>query len=81
MSIKTIQLSDLEANPRKVLAECADSGATMIVELPDHRMLAIQPFDTNEDDDLVNALLETNAAFRAMVAKSKAGKRKPFVVS
>jgi hypothetical protein len=50
----------------------------MIVELPDQRLIAIQSLDATEDDDLVNELIASNPAFRAMVAKSKAGPRKPF---
>jgi len=48
------------------------------VELPDQRLVAIQSLDAAEDDDLINELLATDPAFRAMVAKSKAGPRKPF---
>jgi hypothetical protein len=81
MSIKTIPLSELEANPKKALSECADKNETMLVELPDHRMLAIQPLDPNDDDDLVNRLLQTNSAFRALIEKAKAGPRKPFAIS
>jgi hypothetical protein len=50
----------------------------MVVELPDHRLVAIQPLDATEDDDLINGLLESNPRFRELVAKSKAGPRKPF---
>jgi hypothetical protein len=50
----------------------------MVVELPDQRLIAIQSLDATEDDDLVNELLASNPAFREMVAKSKAGPRKPF---
>ena len=81
MSIKTIPLSDLEANPRKALSECADSGSTVVVELPDQRFVAIQPLDPTEDDDLINELMESNESFRALVAKSKASPRKPFPFS
>jgi hypothetical protein len=48
------------------------------VELPDRRLIAIQSLDATEDDDLVDQLLASNAAFREMVAKSKASPRKPF---
>jgi hypothetical protein len=48
------------------------------VELPDQRLVAIQPLDATEDDDLINELLESNPRFRELVAKSKAGPRKPF---
>jgi hypothetical protein len=79
VGIKTIPLSRLEADSRGTLNECADSGQALVVELPDHRLVAIQALDPSEDDDLTSELLETNAAFRALVAKSKAGPRKPFV--
>ncbi len=78
MDIKTIPLSRLEADLRGTLNECADSGQALVVELPDQRLLAIQPLETAEDDDLVSDLLESNAAFQALVAKSKASPRKPF---
>ena len=48
------------------------------MELPDQRLVAIQSLDATEDDDLVNELLASNPEFREMVAKSKAGPRKPF---
>lgn len=80
MAIKTIPLSQLEADPKGTMNNCADSGQTLVIELPDHRLLAVQPLDpTDEDDDLVSELLESNAAFQALVAKSKASPRKPFV--
>lgn len=78
MGIKTIPLSRLEADPRGTLNECADSGQALVVELPDQRLIAIQPLEPAEDDDLANELLESNAAFQALVAKSKASSRKPF---
>ncbi len=78
MSTKAIPLSRLKTNLVKTLTECADSGETVIVELPDQRLLAIQPLDSEEDDDLINKLLESNPKFQALVAKSKAGPRKPF---
>ncbi len=78
MSIKMIPLSRLEADPRGTLSECLDSGEALVVELPDHRLVAIQGLEPNEDDDLVDRLLESNPAFRALVEKSKASPRKPF---
>ena len=78
MGIKTIPLSHLEADLRKALSECADSGATVVVELPGQRFVVIQPLDPTDDDDLVNDLLESNPSFRALAAKSKASPRKPF---
>jgi hypothetical protein len=78
MGIKTIPLSRLEADPRGTLSECADSGEAFIVELPGTRFVAIQPLEPGDDDSLVSELLETNAAFQELVAKSKASPRKPF---
>ena len=79
MPIKTIPLSRLEADPRGMLNECADSGQALVVELPDHRLVAIQALDPSEEDELTSELLETNAEFQALVAKSKASSRKPFM--
>ena len=53
-------------------------SASQVVELPDHRLMLIQPLDPAEDDDLINRLLELNPSFRDLVAKSKASPRKPF---
>jgi hypothetical protein len=78
MAIKTIPLSRLETDLKKTLNECADSGETVVVELPDQRLLAIQPLDPHEDDSLIDELLASNPKFQALVAKSKASPRKPF---
>lgn len=78
MAIKTIPLSHLVKDPQKVLNECADSGETLIVEMPDQRLLSIQTLDPNEDDSLMDELLESNPKFQALVAKSKASPRKLF---
>ena len=80
MGIKTIPLSQLEADPTGTMNECA-AGQTFVIEMPDHRLIAVQPLDGSEDDDLVSELLESNAAFQALVAKSKASPRKPFAAS
>ena len=77
MNIKVIPLSRLEADPRGTLIDCLDSGGTLVVELPDHRLVSIQGLEP-DDDDLVDRLLESNPAFRALVEKSKASPRKPF---
>lgn len=79
MAIKTIPLSRLETDLEKTLNECAESGETVIVEMPNQRLLAIQSLDPREDDSLMDELLESNPKFQALVAKSKAGRRKPFV--
>ncbi len=78
MAIKTIPLSSLEANLEATLSECADSGQPVVVELPDQRLLAIQALETAEDDSLLDDLLQSNPAFQAVVARSKASSRKPF---
>ncbi len=79
MAIKMIPLSRLEMDLKTALTECANSGETLVVEMPDQRLLAIQPLDPQEDDTLTDDLLASNPRFQALVAKSKAGRRKPFV--
>ena len=78
MDIKTIPLSRVETELRKTLNECADSGATMVVELPDQRLIAIQPLEPAEDDDLVDQLLTSNQSFQELVRKAKSSPRKLF---
>src|SRR5438046_8071326 len=78
MAIKTIPLSRLEADPRRTLNECADSGEAVVMELPDQQFVALQPLDPSEDNSLTSELLESNPAFQALVAKSKASPRKAF---
>jgi hypothetical protein len=78
MAIKTIPLSRLETDLEKTLDECAASGETVVVEMPDLRLFAIQSLEPQEDDNLMDELLASNPTFQAMVAKSKAGPRKPF---
>lgn len=78
MAIKTIPLNRLEMDLKKTLDECAASGETLVVEMPDQRLLAIQSLDPNEDDSLMDDLLASNPKFQALVAKSKASARKPF---
>jgi hypothetical protein len=78
MAIKTITPSRLETNLQKTLDECAESGETIVVEMPDQRLLAIQSLDTQEDDGLIDELLASNPDFQALVAKSKASPHKPF---
>jgi hypothetical protein len=81
MAIKIIPLSRLEANLRATLSECADSGEPLVVELPDERLIAIQALEAGEDDALIDDLLQSNPAFQALVARSKASPRKPFAPS
>jgi hypothetical protein len=81
MAIKTIPLSRLEMDLRKTLNECAESGETVVVEMPNQRLLAIQPLDPSEEDSLVDELLASNPKFQALIAKSKAGPRKRFTAA
>ena len=78
MAIKTIPLSRLQTDLKKTLSECAESGQTLVVEMPDHRLLAIQALDPQEDDTLMDDLLAANPKFQELVAKSKRSARKPF---
>ena len=79
MAIKTIPLSRLETDLRATLDECANSGEAVVVELPGRRLIAIQSIDpSSEDDSLVDDLIASNPAFRDLLAKAKAGPRKPF---
>ena len=78
MAIKTIPLSRLEADLKKTLNECVESGELVVVEMPDQRLLAIQPLEPQEDDTLIDELLASNPKFQALVAKSKGGPRNPF---
>jgi hypothetical protein len=78
MDIKTIPLSSLEANLAQTLNECAETGEAVVVELSDHRLLAIHPLDPTEDDSLIDELIASNPRFRALLEKSKSGARKPF---
>ena len=79
MNIEVIPLSELQTDTPGLLAKCCDSGQAVVVELPDHRLVAIQPLDIDdEDDSLVSDWIETNAAFRALLERSRASARKPF---
>jgi hypothetical protein len=78
MAIKTIPLSRLEMDLKQTLNECTASGQTVVVEMPDQSLLAIQPLDPQEDDTLMDELLASNPNFQALVKKSKASPRKPF---
>jgi hypothetical protein len=80
MAIKTIPLSRLETDLKKTLNECADSGETVVVEMPDQRLLAIQSLDPQEDEGLLDELQASHPKFQALVAKSKASPRKPFTL-
>jgi hypothetical protein len=78
MAIKTIPLSRLETDLEETLSECAGSGETLVVELPDQRFVAIHALEPYEDDSLIDELLASNPKFQALVAKSKASPRQRF---
>ena len=79
MAIAVIPLSRLQSETSGVLARCCDSGSPVVVELPDHRLVAIQPLDTDdESDSLVSELLETSEQFRALMKKSLDSPRRAF---
>ena len=80
MAIKTIPFSRLETDLKKTLTECAESGQTVVVEMPDQRLLVILQHDPQEDNSLIDELLETNLKFQALLAKSKASPQKSFSV-
>lgn len=80
MAIKTIPLSHLETDLRKTLTECAESGETVVIEMPDQCLLAIQRLEPKEDDSLMDELLASNPKFQALVEKSKVSPRKPFTL-
>jgi len=75
MATKVIPLHELRTNLDGYLQECLDSGQSLVVELPEKRLVSIQAI---EDDDLVNDLIEHNPAFRELLARSAASPRKPF---
>lgn len=80
MAIKTIPLSRLEVDLKTMLNECAVSGETLVVEMPDQRLLAIHSLDPQGDDDLIDELLASNPKFQDLVAKSRTSPRKPFTI-
>ena len=81
MAIRTIPLSRLETDLKQTPYECADSGQTVVVEMPDQRLLTIQSLDPHEDDTLTDDLLASNPEFQELVAKSKRSPRKPFLAN
>jgi hypothetical protein len=81
MPIKTIPFSRLEMDLKATLNECAISGETLVVEMPDQRLLTIQSLDPQADDELVNELLASNPQFQELVSKSKISGRMPFKVA
>ena len=53
-------------------------GETVVVEMPDQRLVAIQPLEPQEDDTLMDDLLASNPRFQALVTNSKASRRKTY---
>ena len=78
MVIKKIPLSQLEKDTKGTLSACCDSGQSLVVELPDHRLVTIQALEPGEDDSLIDELIKSDPSFRAMIERSKASPRKPF---
>jgi hypothetical protein len=76
MDTRVIPLSDLHADLEGMLRRCFDSGQPLVVELPDRGLIAIQP--VSPEDELVDELIENNAEFRELLAKSLASGREPF---
>jgi hypothetical protein len=76
MDTRVIPLRELQTDTEGYLRRCLESGQSLVVQLPDSGLVAIQPLES--DDDLVNELIEHNPAFRALLAKSAASPRKPF---
>jgi hypothetical protein len=76
MSTSVIPAARLLPDPVSALTEVADAGLPVIFELPDGRRLTLSP---NDDDDLTDRLIETNAEFRELLAESARSPRKPFV--
>jgi hypothetical protein len=81
MAIRTIPLSRLETDLKKTLNECAESGDTVIIEMPDRRLFAIHSLDPEQDDGLIDELLAANPQFQELLRKSKSSPRKPFAPS
>lgn len=80
MGIEVIPVSRLQNEATDILARCCDSGHPVVIELPDHRLVAIQPLESNEEpESLVNELLEGDSAFRDLVRKSAESARRPFI--
>src|SRR2546429_667860 len=77
MDTTVIPLTELQADPEGLLTRCLDSGTRMVVELPDHRRVRIEPLE-DEDDDLINDLIEHDPKFRALLARSLASGDRPF---
>jgi hypothetical protein len=76
MDTKVIPLRELQRDTEGYLRRCVESGQSLVVELPDSGLVAIQPLEN--DEELVNELIEHDPTFQALLAKSAASPRKPF---
>ena len=79
MDITVISLSQLLKAPEDLLNRYTGPDRTLVVELPDHRLLAIQSLEPDDEEgSLVSDLLESDPQFRALVERSLASPRKDF---
>src|SRR5512135_2201645 len=53
-------------------------GRPLVVELPDHRLAAVQSLDPDECDHPIPDPLDSRAPYRALLARCLAGPLKPF---
>ena len=70
MTTKVMTLNEVPSQTVEFLRRCCDDGHSFVVELPDHRRVSVQMHD--KDDDLIDRLIETNAAFRQLLEDSQA---------
>ena len=77
MAIEVIPLEKLKADTEAYFVRCAESGEPLVVELPDHRRVTVQPVP--EDDDLIDRLIEENPEFRELLRRSAESPARVFV--
>ena len=79
MDIEVTSLSQLLEAPEDLLSRYTGPDRTLVVELPDHRLVAIQLLEPDDEEgSLVSDLLETDARFWALVERSRMSPRKDF---
>ncbi len=79
MDIEVTPLSQLLEAPEDLLNRYTGHDRTLVVELPDHRLVAIQLLEPDDEEgSLVSDLLERDARFRALVERSCMSPRKDF---
>jgi hypothetical protein len=67
-----IPLSQLQTDPQSLLSECCDSGRPIVVELPDHRLVAIQSIEPGDSDDsLVSEWVASKAVLQLTLLHSR----------